>query len=308
MQGMIKNIIEYSINAPSGDNSQPWRFVVKNNEIHLFNLPKRDLTLYNFKRRGDYIAHGALIENIVLTASQYGFKTKIDLFPQNENIDFVARLTFEKNISQNSVLQNSPLYKAIKNRTTNRKPYKTEFLLEEQKHEIYKSADEIDNIEIKLTEDKDKVKDLSGIMSLIEEKGKIGVLAKAVSLNDRLMLENFYIHRFLFSIIRWSEEEEKEKAGMYFKTLELSPPQLFIFKHIFSRWSLLQILNKLLGISKLLPKETSKLYSSSSAIGIVAIKSEANENFVYVGRLFEKIWLKAVTMNLAFKPLQLCLI
>ena len=59
----IEQIIRELVNAPSGDNSQPWRFEMGDSEVRLFNLVGRDATLFNFKNRGDFLAHGALIEN-----------------------------------------------------------------------------------------------------------------------------------------------------------------------------------------------------------------------------------------------------
>ena len=38
----IKKIIEAAVQAPSGENCQPWRFEILNNNIKLFNVPERD--------------------------------------------------------------------------------------------------------------------------------------------------------------------------------------------------------------------------------------------------------------------------
>jgi hypothetical protein len=64
----------------------------------------------------------------------------------------------------------------------------------------------------------------------------------------------------LFHTIRSSKEEEQEKKdGLYIKTLELKVPQQKAFK-LFRNWKLLSFLNKL-GVSKMLPKESSKKLS-----------------------------------------------
>jgi hypothetical protein len=61
----IKEILELAVNAPSGHNSQPWRFVIQDNTIQIFNIPDKDKTLFNWKQKGSLTAHGTLIENIV---------------------------------------------------------------------------------------------------------------------------------------------------------------------------------------------------------------------------------------------------
>ena len=70
----FKKILDIAVHAPSGDNSQPWRFKFDQNSILLFNLEDRDPTLYNFRQRGSYFAHGAIIENIIIVAGTLGYR------------------------------------------------------------------------------------------------------------------------------------------------------------------------------------------------------------------------------------------
>ena len=51
----IKKILEYAIWAPSGDNSQPWRFEAENDQIRVFNVPERDTSLYNYNKLMDIL-------------------------------------------------------------------------------------------------------------------------------------------------------------------------------------------------------------------------------------------------------------
>ena len=60
----IERIIRAAVCAPSGDNVQPWRFVVSGNSINIFDIPERDTSLYNCSQNTSHIAHGAAIENI----------------------------------------------------------------------------------------------------------------------------------------------------------------------------------------------------------------------------------------------------
>ena len=62
----IKKILEAAVHAPSGENCQPWRFEIRGDEIGVFNLPKKDQSLYNEGQMASYVAHGALIENILI--------------------------------------------------------------------------------------------------------------------------------------------------------------------------------------------------------------------------------------------------
>ncbi len=70
----MQKILEAGVRAPSGENCQPWRFVVAGDTLSIFNIPERDLSPYNFNQLGSMVAHGALIENIVIAATAFGYR------------------------------------------------------------------------------------------------------------------------------------------------------------------------------------------------------------------------------------------
>jgi hypothetical protein len=77
---IFREIIADGVKAPSGENSQPWRFIVEGNVLYTCNIDERDKTPYNFSQHGSYIAHGALIENIAISASHYGLSSPGEIF------------------------------------------------------------------------------------------------------------------------------------------------------------------------------------------------------------------------------------
>jgi len=277
----IKKILEYGIMAPSGENCQPWRFEVKNNQIHIFNIPERDQSPYNFRQRGSLISHGALIENIIITSSSLGFKAEVHLFPENSNKNLVAIVSLEQSLSQEE-----PLFYSITKRVTNRKPYSQTSLGAEQLTEILNSATGIKNIKLLITEDKKDIETLSLVGSL----------------NERLVLENEILHNFLFNHINWTKEEnEKKKVGFYIKTLELPPPARIAFK-IFSYWNILKRINRI-GISKMIWKQNGDVYASSAAIGVLVLEGISDEDFVNIGKVTERVWLTVTKLGLSFQPM-----
>ena len=88
----IQKILEAGCRAPSGSNSQPWRFMVKDNQISIFALPEKDHPILNFRHRGTWVAHGALLENILITSSHLGYKTDVKLFPDKDYPKFIAKI------------------------------------------------------------------------------------------------------------------------------------------------------------------------------------------------------------------------
>jgi len=282
MQENIKKILEVAILAPSGENCQPWRFEVKENKIDIFNIPERDTSLYNFHQYGSYVAHGALIENILIASSAFGYITRIELFPNSKNINHTATILLEKVDPEEK-----ELYSYIKKRVTNRKPFSKTKLTNEQKQGLENVVSQVSKgVELKLVDNPDQIKKL----------------AKALTVSDRILFENKELHDFLFSHISWTKEEsEQRKSGFYIKELELAPPQEKAFK-LFTNWNILNFFNKI-GFSKIAAKGNIKLYSSCAAIGIITAFSNEPRDFVIGGRAMQKVWLQAAKINLSIQPL-----
>jgi len=283
---IIQRIVESSINAPSGDNAQPWKFVIENNTLNIYNIPDRDVTLYNFKNRGDYVAHGALIENIFIVAKHFGYHAEFVFFPNSDNETYIGSIHFIPLTKQQRDIKEN-LYQYIAKRTTNRKPYDSNFLLSE------KMKEKLTNVGQRLGKQ----------MHIVLKQGNKDLfnLAEIASLNDYLLLKNKDIHDFLFSIIRWTKEEERKTAGMLIDTLELAKPQQIVFQ-LFRHWTIVRFA-QLLGIPTAIRKQTASLYRSSSAIGAVIIPQDTPIDFLYAGSAFERMWLNALSMDLCIQPI-----
>ena len=275
----LKEILMHAVQAPSGDNSQPWEFELGQDTISIFNLPERDATLYNFRQQGSYLAHGAVVENIVIVGSHFGYRASVQPFPGETNC--TARVKFTQSNSTDE-----GLYSAIQKRATNRKPYEIVPL---------QSADRIAIEESILN-----VLDIS--LFIVEDRKKIEQLAGALSSNERLLMENRYLHDFLFGMIRWTREAELEKPGLYIDTMELPPPVRFLFRYILCRWPLVCLLN-IIGFSRLLPKQTVSLYQACSAVCAIVIKNLDNTSFLNAGRALQRLWLIATHRKLSLQPI-----
>ncbi|MGD0977242.1 MAG: hypothetical protein ABR875_03045 [Minisyncoccia bacterium] len=283
MNNDIIKIIEAGIFAPSGDNSQPWRFEVENNQIDIFNLPEKDNPVLNYRQRGSYIAHGCLIENILIASSNYGYAVKLKLFPKSGLFDHIASLNLEKTISQKD-----SLFEFIFSRCTNRKKYRSSKLEKDIYNELI-SIPSVMNLgnkyEIRLTDNDNS-------------KKQIGKAAASI---EQVILEDEHLHHLLFHDIIWTEKDELlKKSGLYVKTMEFSPPQRLAFR-LASFWPLMKFF-KVLGLPKLIVSEDSKLYSTGAVLGIILMDGHSDENFINAGRIFQRVWLTATKNRLSLQP------
>jgi len=282
LQSDIKKVILAGVRAPSGDNSQPWRFRVKSGIIESYNLPEKDNPIFNYKQRGSHMAHGALLENMKIVATELGYKTKIKLFPDSTNVDLISQLILEK-----GDVEKNNLYQSIFQRSINRKKYSDILLTDEQRKYLLDTVQEIGG----------------GKIFLVDDPGEKKLFGQAVSQNEIVMLENEHLHNYFFRDVRWTEKEElKHKNGLYLKTMELPPPAVLIFK-LLSNWKRAIQLNKI-GISKFIAKQNAVVYASGSVVGVITVSSLGTpEEFILAGRLMERLWLKANKLGLSFHPI-----
>lgn len=276
----VRHILEIAVLAPSGDNAQPWRFVVRGGALFLYNMSERDASLYNFRQRGSFLAHGAVLENIVVIAPSFGLVAEATPFPIPGDSDCTARVEFAP-----TAIREDPLLPFVERRATNRKPYEPRPLLAEHREALLAASQGV-----------------SGLTThLVEERQRVGLLAAAISVSDRLILENRTIHDGIFKSIRWTRAEERTTPGLYIRTLELVPPQRAMFR-LFRHWPIVSALNRL-GAARFLASQTAKLYATASAIGVIAIDGDGDVGFLRAGQALQRVWLTATKLGLSLQPI-----
>src|SRR3989344_3050089 len=126
----IEKIITAASFAPSGENCQPWRFSVQNEEISLYNVPERDYSLYSWGQRASCIA-------------------KISLVKTNATKD--------------------SLFDFIESRCSNRKPYKKISVTDTQKTLILEAGNSFPEARAVLADDAATISHLAEVASVNEK-------------------------------------------------------------------------------------------------------------------------------------------
>src|SRR3989344_2053452 len=285
MDEMMRGILEAAIQAPSGENAQPWRFRIQGDTILQFHDPGSDESLYNYNGYGTLVAHGAGLENMALAAVAKGYTANIRIFPDQSNKNLIAELKIAAGTSD---APSSSLADFIGKRATNRKPYEVKPLTEEAGSALEKAAAPFASQGISY--------------SRITDRKKMGVLAEVASTNERIMLGNKELHRFFFSHLTWTPEEDaRVKRGFYIKTLELPPPVQGLF-NLFKLWPVMKVL-RTASFPTLVGKGNAKTYATSAEIGVIRVPHLSKEMCLAAGRLFERLWLTTASLGLQFQPL-----
>jgi hypothetical protein len=277
----IKELLNKAVNAPSGDNSQPWWFHIEGESLEIHLYPGKDNRILNFQLSGSYIAMGALIENISIMATTIRMEATIELFPDHTRPNLVAIMRFTKTSIHKDMLAD-----IISERCTNRKQYKKRAISDEVLNEILQAGNTIKVNTVKLTTSESKMKQL----------------ANASSIMERVALETKAIHKLFFESIVWNKEEEQKKGmGLPIKTTELPPPIRLLFR-VIRYWPVTRVLN-CIGLSFLASKANAQTYATGGAAGIILADTFDKYAYVNAGRIFERVWLTATKHGLAFQPI-----
>lgn len=114
-------LVQSAILAANPHNSQPWLFRVSETQLDLFADPARNIGSIDPFLREMYTGLGCALENVVLSARALGYRPRVQLLPDPENSEHVARIELTPGDARPS-----ELYHAIPNRHTNRAAYDTE--------------------------------------------------------------------------------------------------------------------------------------------------------------------------------------
>lgn len=277
----MRYILERAILAPSGDNLQPWHFVVRGEDLELWNVPSRDTTIHDWDEQASYISSGAVIENIRVSASACNLETYVTYFPDKHAHNHVATIRF----SSKPQLTN-PLVPYIEKRASNRKPYDRTPLSKETLH---------------LLSDPQLYQDMNTRVIITTNPEQITMLAKIAALYERFIFSSPLLHRSFFDHIVHTHEPLAAQQGLYLPTLELSFFERYAL-HILKYWPITRLASYL-GLDAFIAFKGARTYARSAGIGAIVIENTTKETFVHAGEALERLWLTATSLNLNFQVL-----
>lgn len=268
----IEKIADIARWAPSGDNSQPWRFEFLDPltmNIHSFNLSKS--TVQDFQGNYSQFSLGALFENLRIAATKEGqlFIEQLSSDPKH----LIYKATLKKVASQLD-----PLFNSLLNRCTNRFPYSLKAISYEDKQN--------------LAEQLDTGWKLNWFDS-INDKIKIGSM---------LFTFDLAAEPEISGIIEWNCKSSKFRLAD--ETLGLSPLNLWVARNIFSSKTRIEWFYKRLGgkyssamLGFFIPAIRSAAHFTLESSS--PLKTPAD--FIKAGEQFERVWLKASQLGLSLQ-------
>jgi hypothetical protein len=273
-----REIIADGVKAPSGENMQPWRFVVQGHTIFLCNIVMPDLWLYNYGQFGSYVGHGACIENMVISATHYGYAATVEYFPASEG-EVVARLTFAKTNKKEDAL-----YPYLSTRHTNRGDFERKKLPVDAKNLLIEEAERL------------------GVARgvILDGDADIAELAEASTSVERLIFESKGFHHYYYEHTFFSQSNEHLGDGFYVNVLGLNA-----FEKIGMAATKLWPFARFVGASGMwypLSKMRAAHYARSGAFGAITTPGSEPKHYLDGGRSFVRLWLTATKLGISLQP------
>ncbi len=80
----LRFLVRYAVQAPSGHNTQPWKFVIGNDRLELRADRSRALPVVDPRDRELTISCGAALEHLVIAARHFGLATDVSALPGSD--------------------------------------------------------------------------------------------------------------------------------------------------------------------------------------------------------------------------------
>ena len=278
---VIRYIIRAGIQAPSGDNAQPWEFFFKDNTIFLYLNKEADNSFFNINQIASIISCGAVLENMRIAASAFDLNANIIHLPSGIEDDLMASIELVHNGTSRN-----PLFASIWKRNTNRTFYEKKPIPSLVLNDLKKSISDIPGIKLHFVIEKDELKKL----------------AKIIYKTDRIRTENRSLHEYLGKMIRYSHEEAIEKRdGLPLKNLEAGFAGE-IFLKATRPWFIMNLMNKA-GFGRMVALHSFQSIINSSGAALLTIDGMTPKDFLKGGRAIERIWLNITRQGLSMQPM-----
>lgn len=278
----IVDILELARWAPSGDNTQPWRFEVIDDRhlvIHAFDT--RGHCVYDLDGHPSQISLGALFETLSIAASAHGLRVSFER--RSESPD--TRPDYYVKLISDSQLVPDPLLPYIKKRSVNRRPFRIVSLTELQKQTLQTAVENYCTVR------------------WFEGRIQRWYWAKLMFDNAKLRLilpEAYRVHR---GIIEWKARFSEDKVPD--QALGLDMVTLKLMRWVMGSWERVHFFNTYLA-GHLIPRLEMDLLPGllcAAHFAILAHKSpQTIDDYVAVGRAVQRFWLTATSLGLSLQP------
>lgn len=278
----IENILDHARWAPSGDNTQPWRFeIVDSEHFTVHGHDTREHCVYDLQGHASQLALGVLLESISIAASALQKQAQFSIRPNMPD----THPTIEVKLIDVPDLPTDALFDNLPIRSVQRRPFKTVPLTAKQKQVLEQSVGDFYRVHW-FEGFKEKLK----LAFLMFKNGKL-----------RLTLpEAFRTHS---TIIEWRSRFSEQKVPD--QAVGLDPVATRLMEWTLKSWSRVKFFNTFMA-GTLLPRVELDLvpgiFCAAHFMLFAQKKPETLQEFLNAGRAIQRFWLTATSLGLQLQP------
>ncbi|WP_240538370.1 nitroreductase family protein [Rhodoferax sp. PAMC 29310] len=278
----LKQILDLARWAPSGDNTQPWRFeLVNDHMIRVHGHDTRDHVLYDFDGHPSHMAHGALLETLRVAATGFGLKATWTAHSEGDH----RHPIYEVILAPDDSIKQDPLFDCITLRTVQRRPMKTTALTDGQRQALQDAAGEGFTLQVL-----DSWHDRRRVANLLWASAKIRLTCP----------EAFPVHK---AVIEWRARFSKDRIPEEAVGVDWATARLM--EWAMHSWERVAFMNRYL-MGTIVPRVQLDLLPGLRCAAHLLLhpKTEPQriEDWVRLGESLQRIWLTATLHGLQLQP------
>ena len=278
----IERILALGRWAPSGDNTQPWRFeVLSDTHFVVHGRDTRRTCVYDIDGSASQLSLGMLLETLSVAAVSNGWAVSANLRPGEDP----ERPNLDVKLIREAGLPRDPLVDEIPRRSVQRRPLSTRSL--QSAHVEALSA---------------AIGDEHELLWLSAASSRLAV-ARLLYTSARLRLvtpEAYVVHR---DVIQWNARFSADKIPD--QALGVGRPLLMVMKFALASWERVRFFNRFLAgtVAPRLAMDFIPGLACGAHFLVVARRPPSSiEDYIATGRRVQRLWLTASACGLQVQP------
>lgn len=278
----LVRILDLARWAPSGDNTQPWRFeIVDEGWVAVHGFDTRGHVVYDFDGHASHIGHGALLETLRVAATGFGCIASWSLRPGGSDSEPI----YDVRVSNADGVSVDPLFPFIEKRVVQRRPMRTTPLTDVQRQALAAAPGE--GYEVRFFE---SFSERASIAKLLWDNAYIRLTCP----------EAFEVHR---EVIEWGTRYSKDRIPE--QAVGVDPLTGKLMCWVMQSWRRVEFFNSyLLGtIAPRIQLDVMPALGCAAHLFVRAKQAPSGTlDYVAAGVAMQRLWLTAHAVGLHLQP------
>lgn len=261
---LAEQLISYAIRAPSGHNSQPWKFQITENKIIIVPDLTKHLDVVDTSDKELFISLGCAVKNLQVAASHFGYDS-----------DYVyedKKIIITLNKKEGNVTADDTLFNAINKRHTHRGKFSGKKIPEDQLQRVENKKN-------------------ASFMIYNSESEEAKIIKQKINEGNLIQMSDNAFRDELIEWMRFNKSHIQEtQNGLCYNVLGFPPTPQFLGKKIIKMFLNPSSQNK----------TDDAVNASTSHFCLFTVKEPTNGNYIELGTLLEEYLLKITSSGLAY--------